>query len=311
MRVLITGINGFVGTHLQRFLRRKSYDVYGIDRHFTYDKIFKADIRDKKRILNIIKKIKPAKVFHLAAVSTVEKSLKFPKLTEDVNVKGTQNILDACVASGINPKVLIVSSSEVYGNKKKFPIKEDSKLNPLNPYAETRIKQEKLALEYFNKYGINIVISRSFNHTGPGQSSSFVCSNFAKQIAEIQNGVKKPVIEVGNLDTVRDFLDVRDIIVAYNLALDKCRFGEVYNICSSKHYKIGDILNIILGMSKRHIKVRINKQEDRSHDIKITYGDNSKFCNETKWKPKIGIEKTLKDLIEFWRLNIKRNSRIK
>ena len=148
MRVLITGINGFVGTYLQRFLRRKSCDVYGIDRHFNHDKIFKADIRDKKRIFSIIKKIKPAKIFHLAAVSTVEKSLKFPKLTEDVNVKGTKNILDACIDSGINPKVLIVSSSEVYGNQNKFPIKENSKLNPLNPYAESRIKQEKLALEY-------------------------------------------------------------------------------------------------------------------------------------------------------------------
>ena len=311
MRVLITGINGFVGTYLQKFLGKKSYDVYGIDRYFNYDKIFKADIRDKKRIFNILKKIKPAKIFHLAALSSVEKSLKFPKLAKDVNVKGTKNIFDACIASNINPKILIVSSSEVYGNQKKFPIKEDSELNPLNPYAESRIEQEKLALEYFNKYGMNIIISRSFNHTGPSQSSSFVCSNFAKQIAEIENVFKKPVIKAGNLDTVRDFSDVRDIIAAYDLALEKCRCGEIYNICSSKHYKISDILNIILGMSKLHIDVRIDKRKGRTHGIKISYGNNSKFCNETKWKPKINIEKTLEDLLEFWRLNIKRNLKIK
>jgi len=305
MKILITGINGFVGTHLKKLLEEKSYDVYGIDKNSDKEDIFKADITDNKKVFDIIKKVKPEKIFHLAAQSSATKSFKFPKLTERVIVHGTKNIINACINSKISPKILIVSSSEVYGNQTKFPINEDSELKPLNPYAVFRIKQEELCINYFKNHGIKVVITRSFNHTGPGQNPSFICPHFARQIALIENGMKEPVIEAGNLNTSRDFTDVRDIVVAYDLALEKCRFGEIYNICSSKAYKNVDLLNTLLKMSKIKVKIKIDKNRIRGIDMPFVQGDNTKFCKETDWKPKISIQQTLKDILEYWRHRVK------
>ncbi len=309
MRILITGINGFVGTYLKRFLENKSYDVFGIDRHTEKKSIFKVDITQREKVFRVIKKIKPIKIFHLASQSSVQKSIRFPNLTERVNVIGTKNLFDACINAKIEPKILIVSSSEVYGNPKKSPIKEDAELMPLNNYAQSKVKQEKLSMDYFKEYGLNMIISRSFNHTGPGQMPGFVCSNFAKQIADIEKSNKTnkksrtSVIKVGNLDISRDFSDVRDMVVAYDLALDKCKFGEVYNICSSKFYKISYILDTLLQMSNIPIGIKVEKKRFRKHNDPCIYGDNSKFCRQTKWIPKISLEKTLKDLLNFWREN--------
>lgn len=301
MRVLITGINGFVGTHLKEFLQKKSYDVYGIDRHLEQSNILKADVRDKKRMLYVVKNVKPDMIFHLAGQSSVKKSMVLPKLTEDTNVSGTKNLLDACVDAELNPKILVASSSEVYGIQKKFPINEEARLNPINFYAESRIRQEKLSMDYFRDYNMNIVITRAFTHTGPGQKPSFVCPNLAKQIAEIEKKHRKPIVKVGNIKIRRDFTDVRDVVKAYNLTLEKCDFGQIYNICSGKSYSIKEVLDTLLCMSKIKIKVEIEKNRMRKSDVPIMIGDNSKFCNKTGWKPVILFSSTLKDILEFWR----------
>lgn len=300
-KVLITGINGFAGTHLKNLLLKKSYDVYGISRHSDNEKTFEADVTDARAVTEAVKKSKPQKIFHLAGQSSVGKSLQFPEVTEKTSADGTRNIFDACLKNNMNPKILVVSSSEVYGKQEKFPVKEDAVPRPMTSYAKSKLNQEKICLDYFKKYGMNIVISRSFSHTGPGQKETFVCPNFAMQIAKIERKMQNPIIKVGNLDVARDFSDVRDIVVAYGMALEKCKSGEIYNICSSKAYKIKELLNMMISMSNVKIKIDTEKNRLRGSDIPYAQGDNTKFCKQTGWKPKIKIEQTLKDLLDFSR----------
>ena len=303
-KCLITGISGFVGTYLADFLTKKNYDVYGFDRSRSNSpnvKTSKLDILNQEDVKNFIKEIKPDYIVHLAAQSSVKKSWENPEETIAINVEGTRNLLEGVVAAGImhQCKILIVTSAEIYGVPRETPIKENHPLSPINPYGESRRKQEEL-IEDYRKKGLHIAVSRSFPHTGPGQSDQFVCSSFSCQIAEIDMEKQDPLIKVGNLEAVRDFTDVRDIIEAYYLILLKELKGT-YNICSGKGVKIADMLQTLLKLSNKQIKIEHDPSRNRPSDIPILVGDNSKFCQETGWKPKIPFEQTLADLLAYWK----------
>jgi len=177
-------------------------------------------------------------------------------------------------------------------------------LRPLSPYAVSKVTQDLLGYQYFMSYELNIVRTRGFNHTGPRRPSVFVCSDFAKQIVEIEKDLCDPTIYVGRLETKRDFTDVRDMVRGYWLALEKGIPGEVYNICSGKGYKIGEILDMLLGMTSNHIKVKKDSARMRPSDVPVLVGDSTKFRKQTGWKPEIPFEKTLKDIMEYWRERI-------
>lgn len=312
-RVLITGITGFVGSHLAELLLSKEYEVYGIERPRSKDenithirdklKLFEADIRDFSSMQNLIKSVEPQYIFHLAAQSFVKLSFSAPGETLMTNIIGNLNILEAVRQLNIDPIIQIAGSSEEYGLVKEdeVPIKETNPLRPLSPYGVSKVAQDRLAIQYNKSYGIKTVVTRAFNHTGPRRGEVFATSNFAKQIAEIEKDKKEPVIHVGNLEAKRDWTDVRDVVKAYLLAVEKCDYGEVYNICSGKTWKISEMLDILLKMSEKKIEIRQDASRLRPSDVPILLGDCTKFKEKTGWQPEIPFETTMKDLLDYWR----------
>jgi GDP-4-dehydro-6-deoxy-D-mannose reductase len=302
MKAFITGVAGFVGPHLVRHLLSNGFEVSGIDLNGVQVKgckIFQCDITDAYEIYSVISKVKPDFIFHLAGQSSVELSWKEPKLTYDINVGGTKNLFDAIAKAKISPKVLLVSSAEVYGTPKSVPITEEHPIAPVSPYGKSKVEQEQLALAYLEKFPI--VICRSFPHIGPGQPPKFVCSNFAEQIVNVEKG-KADSVKVGNLEARRDFTDVRDVVRAYLLALQKCKPGSIYNVCSGQEHTIKQILGILLSASKsKEIKVEKEESRMRQNDIPALIGSPAKFEAVSGWKPEVRIEKTLSDLLDYWR----------
>jgi GDP-4-dehydro-6-deoxy-D-mannose reductase len=306
-KCLITGVSGFVGQHLTSILLEKGHTVYGFDRSskdIPEVNQKKIDILDQKAVEELILEIKPDYIFHLAAQSSVKSSWDNPEQTKAVNVQGTKNIFDAILTANISDscKILVVSSAEIYGVPKEDLIKETDQLNPVNPYGESRLEQEQLIEEYLKK-GLNIVITRSFPHTGPLQLPIFVCSSFAQQVALIESGKQEPILDVGNLSAVRDFSDVRDVVKAYCTLLFEDKKG-VFNVCSGKGVSIEDILKMLVEMSGTEIKVQVNPDKFRPNDIPSLVGDNSLIVKETGWKPEIELKNTLTDLLNYWRKNI-------
>jgi GDP-4-dehydro-6-deoxy-D-mannose reductase len=282
----------------------QEFEVSGIDIYNNFEgnnrvKYYKIDVLDFDKLKQIINEIKPEYIFHLAGFSSVKKSFEQPELCKKINVEGTKNVLESVINANINPKILIISSADVYGIPKLIPTPETAELDPRSPYGESRKEQEELCKKYNKK--INIIISRSFPHTGPGQQPVFVISDFAKQIAEIEKGNKEPIINVGNLEAKRDFTDVRDIVKAYLLALEKGKPGETYNICSGISHTIKKILDILLSLAKTKIKINQSLKKMRPIDIPFLQGDDSKFVKATGWKPETPIETTLKDILDYWR----------
>jgi GDP-4-dehydro-6-deoxy-D-mannose reductase len=315
MKVLITGITGFAGSHLAEYIlnNKPGVKVYGLVRwrsrleniQHIINKInlIEADLKDAYSVKKALIKIKPNWIFHLAAQSFVPSSWRLPAETMSINVIGQINLFEAILELKISPRIHIAGSSEEYGlvYPNEIPIKETNPLRPLSPYAVSKVAQDLLAYQYFKSYGLDTVRTRGFNHTGPRRGEVFVTSNFARQIAEIEKGLREPVIMVGNLEAKRDFTDVRDIVRAYWLCLEKGKSGEVYNIGSGRTYKISQILDILLGYSKLNVKIKQDPDRLRPSDVPILIADNTKFVKLTNWKPQISIEKTLLDLLNFWR----------
>jgi len=315
-KVLITGISGFAGSFLAEYLlSKKDYGVSGtylfedsVKRNLgtVKDKInlIKVDLTNNKRVFDLIKSVKPNLVFHLAALPYTGTSFKAPFLTIKNNIASQMNVLSAIKDNNLfDTKVLVVSSGEIYGlvEKEDLPIDEETKLMPTSPYAVSKIAQDFLGLQYFLSYKLKTIRIRPFNHIGPRQSPNFVVASIARKIAEIEKNKQKPVISVGNLNPKRDFTDVRDMMRAYVLAIDKGKFGEVYNIGSEKSYKISQILDNLLKLSKIEIKVRVDENLLRPVDIPELLCDTTKFKNLTGWRPEINIETTLKDTLDYWR----------
>uniref|UniRef100_A0A7V3ZUG8 SDR family oxidoreductase n=1 Tax=candidate division WOR-3 bacterium TaxID=2052148 RepID=A0A7V3ZUG8_UNCW3 len=314
MKVLITGITGFVGSHLAEYLLSlKNCEIYGTYRwrsrmenisHIKEKlKLFECDLKDATAVYNLIKEIKPDMIFHLAAQSYVPMSWTAPSETIITNVISQINILEAVRNLKMDTLIHIAGSSEEYGLvlRNEVPIKETNPLRPLSPYGVSKVAQDLLGFQYYKSYNLKIVRTRAFNHEGPRRGEVFVTSNFAKQIAEIEKGKREPVIYVGNLEAVRDFTDVRDVVRAYYLVLIKGRAGEVYNIASGKGYKIREVLDIYLRMSKVRVEIKVDPARLRPSDVELLIGDATKIKEECGWQPQIPFEKTLEDLLNYWR----------
>lgn len=313
MKALITGITGFVGSYLAELLLSQGMEVSGLIRwrsqmdNINHIKnrlsLIEGDLRDSHSMKRVIEEAEPDYIFHLGAQSFVPMSWNAPTDTVETNVNGTINLLEAVRKSKNNPKIQIAGSSEEYGlvYPNELPIKETNPLRPLSPYGVSKVAEDLIGWQYFKSYGLKIVRTRAFNHTGPRRGDVFVTSNFAKQIVEIEKNMEEPIIYVGNLNAQRDFTDVRDIVKAYWLSLNKCKFGEVYNICSGKAITMRSVLDLLLSMAKKEIEVKVDESRLRPSDVEVLHGDCSAFRKETGWKPEIPFEKTMNDLLNYWR----------
>lgn len=309
---LITGITGFVGSHLAELLLKEKCEVHGIKRYRSslenvlhiQDDItwWECDLTDSTAVQDMIKKVKPDELYHLAAQSYVPPSWINPHSTLNTNIIGTLNIFEAAREIE-SPRILNCSSAEVYGvvQPEECPIKETNPLRPVNIYSISKIGQDLLANVYHKSYGLDIITTRAFTHTGPRRNEVFVFSNFAKQIAEIELGLREPVIHVGNLDSVRTITDVRDMVKAYRLALQYCDAGEAYNIGSKQTFTIREALNLMLKFTEKNVTVKVDPDRLRPAETPLQIPDASKFIKKTGWKPEIPAETTLRNLFDYWK----------
>jgi GDP-4-dehydro-6-deoxy-D-mannose reductase len=312
-KAFISGIAGFVGSHLAELLLSKGFEVYGfvrprsktdhIESIINQLRLEDADLMDTHSLYATMSRIKPDYVFHLAAQSFVPTSWVSPSVTLEVNVVGSANLFEAVRMAGIDPVIQIACSSEEYGlvHPDEVPIKETNPLRPLSPYAVSKVAMDYLGYQYHQSYNERIIRTRGFNHTGPRRGDTFAESNFAKQIALIEKGKQEPVIHVGNLEASRDYTDVRDMVRGYLLAVEKCDPGDVYNICTGNAVVIGDMLKLLLSMSKVKVEVRPDASRMRPSDVPVLLGDNSKFVAKTGWKAEVPFKKTMEDLLNYWR----------
>lgn len=302
-RALITGISGFVGSHLAGHLVKKGWQVAGYDLRPppVECEYYPGDLSDPAGMVAAVKKSAPDVIFHLAGVL---KSNGYEDLYR-AHVFGTIVLMDAVVACGLSPTVVIASSSAVYGtgNGRK-PITEKSGLMPQTHYALSKAAQEMVAQRYFHAYGLNVVYVRTFNLLGPGLSPDMACSAFARQIAMAERSGKQSVISTGNLDAKRDFMDVRDAVRAYGLIAKKGRGGEVYNVCSGRAVAVGECLSILLKQAKVPVEAVLDPAKVQGNDVPIQIGSARKLHEETGWVPKIGLKKSLIDLLNDWRERI-------
>ena len=312
MKILITGICGFVGGYLGRCLVRAGHVVCGtrlegerVPDFLKDTEIHVLDLTQKDAVGDVLRAAKPDAVCHLAAQSSVALSWRDPARTWEVNVIGLIHLLEGIRALGSNPRILLIGSSEEYGKvtPEEIPLREDQPLRPGNPYAAGKAAQEMLGRLYAEAYGMDIVMVRAFNHTGPGQTPTFVIPDFAKRIAAMEKGQMPKELLVGNLEAVRDFSDVRDIVRGYAMLLERGRAGEVYNIGSGQGYSIRDLLQRLLAMTEETIVVSRDPERVRPLDVPVLIGDIQKITDHTGWKPEIPMETTLRDVLEDWRQN--------
>jgi len=312
--VLITGISGFAGSFLaEHLLKSSEAKIFGT--HISPDlssisaihnslTVRKVDLSVYSEVEKLLEEIKPDAIYHLAALTSPAQSFVDSTKTVVTNITMEMNILNAVLAKKmIHSRIIIVSSSEVYGMvaPTDLPIDEDTPMRPANPYAVSKIAQDYLGLQYFLSHKLDIIRIRPFNHIGPRQAPHFVVSTFAKQIAEIEKGLQDPVLKVGNLEAKRDFTDVRDMVHAYTLLAHKGKSGEAYNVGSGISHKIEDILQILLSFSSKEIKIEIDASRLMPLDVPELVCDRTKIEKTTGWKSTIPLEQTLKDTLEYWR----------
>ncbi len=305
---LVTGVAGFCGRHLAAHLLNSGYEVAGFDRQsgpLAGVPVYEGDICDSERLAALLTALRPQVIFHLAALT--DPRLDYQELHR-VNALGTLALLEAVHQVCPEATVLIASTSAVYGRAPEdaLPIGEEEPFRPVNLYAVSKIVQEMIAYQYFAAYGIRVIRSRAFNLTGPGESPRFVASAFAQQIAEIEAGQRAPVLFVGNLDTVRDFTDVRDAMRAYRLLVERGAAGAVYNVCSEQGTPIRRLLQILLGLSRRDgIAVRTDPARFQVADTPAQIGSAAQIRALTGWSAAIPLEETLRDVLDDWRRRVR------
>ena len=345
MRALITGVTGFVGSHMAEYLLTlPDVEVYGLYRprsrmenledlrkgaklnplgenvtvtsgrqlkHLVAERaesrslnLVEGDILDPYSMERVIEAVRPERIFHLAAQSYVPGSQNAPAATLQTNILGELHIFEAIRRAEYDPQIHIAGSSEEYGlvHPEETPIKETNPLRPLSPYGVSKVAQENLAFQYYHSFGLRTVVTRAFNHEGPRRGHVFVTSSRAQQIAEIEKGLRPPVVYVGDMSSRRDWTDVRDMVRAYWLALEKGTPGEAYNIGSGFDRSVGEMQDALLAMSKIKIEVKVDETRFRPSDVTLLVADTTKFRQATEWEPYIPFEQMLRDLLKWWRL---------
>lgn len=308
MRALVTGSNGFVGGHLTNYLlAQPSLEVIGVDvgpaRNVTFP-TYSVDLCDAEGVGGLVHDIRPDLVFHLAAQAAVQVAWSDRGRTVVNNLLAQMYLIEALLAANLRPRMLVVGSADEYGlvRPDELPVKETNPLRPNSPYAVSKIGQDMMGYQYYLSHNMPIVRVRPFNHFGPGQSDLFVAASFAKQIAEIERGLREPVLSVGNMAAKRDFTDVRDIVRAYWMLARTGTPGEVYNLGSGRPLAISYLLERLLALSSVHIEVSIDAARLRPSDIPELVCDYGKAEAEVGWRPTIPLEQTLQDLLDYWRV---------
>jgi GDP-4-dehydro-6-deoxy-D-mannose reductase len=313
LRALLSGGTGFVGSYLAKQLVDEGVEVYLLglgsgsaardcDGTVHY---LPCDIRDEEAVRRVVKGVQPQELYHLAAVSSVPASWKNPRLTFEVNVGGTFNLFEASMGLDSPPRILIVSSGQVYeaGERGSVIWNERSAVHPRTPYATSKAMAELLA-QQFVELGAYIITARSFNHIGPAQSHEFVLSDFARQFALIESGKAPPVLVVGNLAVERDFTDVRDVARAYRLLLRNGRRGEIYNVCSGHAFPLTEVVALLQAMTLTKVSIQSEQARFRTNELSSVCGDPSKLKTETGWQATIDLKTSLRDMLEYWRNEI-------
>lgn len=315
MRILITGVGGFVGRHLFNTLCKQYPDaiIHGtaIDeppRMGDRLKYHLIDLKNYAVISDLIAEVQPDQIYHLAAQASPRRSFVIPWETLENNIKSQLNIIQSCVALKLQPRILVISSAEIYGpvRPEQQPINEDAPLRPTNPYGVSKVTQDMLGLQYYLSHKLPILRVRPFNHFGPGQSEGFVATDFAAQVARIEAGLQENVIEVGNLAAERDFTDVRDVVEAYTQLVEKGTAGDVYNVASGKPYSIQYLLDVLLQYSTVDIQVKVSEARMLPIDVPIVRGDATRLRQLTGWQPNIPFETTLLDVLNDWRNRVRK-----
>lgn len=319
LKALITGISGFVGSHLAEYLlENRSWavagTVYGPVNNISHIQdrleLYPLELSELDTVVGLLKDSKPDFIFHLAAQPVVSLSRKDPWSTLANNIRMQLNFLEAMHRTELKARMLVVGSSEEYGlvRSDELPVGEANAFRPMNPYAVSKIAQDMLGLQYYLSHGLDVVRVRPFNHIGPRQRPGFVTPDFAKQIAEAEHGLRPPVMKVGNLKAKRDFSDARDVVRAYALLMEKGVSGEVYNVGSGTARKIQEILDILLGFSRVQISVEQDPSRMRPSDIPMVVADFSRLRECTGWEPQIPFEQSLRDVLDYWRQRVRTNS---
>jgi GDP-4-dehydro-6-deoxy-D-mannose reductase len=314
LRVLITGASGFVGYHIAAHLHPTQPDtvLHGtvLDTtqtlHPAYTQSYEIDLRDANAVQEMLREAQPDAIYHLAAQAFVPRSFEDPWETLENNIRSQLNIIEGCLALDMRPRMLIISSAEVYGavNSDQMPMDENTPLRPTNPYSVSKVTQDMMGLQYYLSHQLPIMRARAFNHIGPGQSVRFVAPAFANQIALIEANQQKPFIYVGNLEAKRDFTDVRDIVRAYALIIEKGQAGQAYNVASNKAYSIQYLLDTLLSYSEIDIDIRVDEKRLRPVDVPEIRGDTRKLHQDTGWQPTLTFEETLRDVLDDCRQRI-------
>lgn len=336
VRILLTGVSGFAGSHLAEYIHAGHPQalLYGTyrprsrldnlrtlaqadaleivegsivpERESRGLTLVQCDLTDASAVDRLVSQVRPDRVFHLAAQSFVQSSFAEPAATIATNVLAQVHLLEALRRHAPDARVLVAGSSEEYGlvRADEVPIRETNELRPLSPYAVSKIAQDRLGYQYFRSYGMHVVITRAFNHTGPRRGSVFAESSFARQVAEIERGRRAAVVRVGDLAPERDWHDVRDTVRGYWLALERGEPGEVYNLGSGRSRSVREVLSLLGGLSGKKFEIQEDPARFRPSDVPLLCADAAKFAQRTGWQATIPFERTLRDLLDWWRERI-------
>ena len=319
MRVLITGITGFVGQHLAEHLlaSHPEVELFGLRRwrsemppavvHVPAVRILDGDLLDAPSLVRVLQASRPEAIFHLAASSSVAGSWDTPAEMVQVNVLGTLHLLEAVRQLNLDARIMLACSAEAYGvvAESELPIRESQPFRPVSPYAVSKAAVDLLGYQYSQAFGLRTVRLRFFNHCGPRQSARFVVSSLARQVAEIEAGLRRPRVDVGNLDVRRDFVDVRDAARAYWLAATRGAPGEVYNVAGGRSRSIREVLEHLLTLIEAPVEVVFDPARLRPAELQVLEGDATRFREATGWRPEIAFEQTLADTLDYWRSALK------
>ena len=306
-RCLVTGASGFVGPHLRALLLAGGHDVWTTDRTDAgHEQHLRCELLDAAAVRDVLAAARPEWIFHLAGLSSVAYSFTHPGEVLHVNLVGACNVFEAMRAVTPRARILVVGSAEEYGavDAARQPIHEDEPFRPASPYAVSKAAQELLAQQYAASHGLDVVLARSFNHSGPGQSDRFVLPGFARQIAMVEQGRQEPLLLVGNLDVWRDFLDVRDVVRAYAHLLAHGDSRTAYNVCRGEAARVGDLLDGLVRRARVTLRTEVDPERWRPSDLPVLRGDPGRLRSRTGWAPELTLDQTLDDILNDWRARV-------